>query len=101
MKITKRQLRRIIKEERARLVEEMKPDSSGVAKLIGSVIADEWWEDISAEEYEGTGPTWPEELEAAREEIEAKIGDRQLPEDAVDDLIASVEERLHNGDFAK
>jgi len=93
MKITKRQLRRIIREERARLVEEMKPD--------GSVIADEWWEDISAEEYERTGPTWPEELEAAREEIEAKIGDRQLPEDVVDDLIASVEEKLHNGGFAK
>ena len=67
--------------------------------LIGPIIADEWWDTISAEEYEGTGPTWPEELEEAREKIEAMIS--ALDFEKVTDLIASVEERLHIGGFAK
>ena len=108
MKITKRQLRRIIKEERARLMEQhplarTQPNLDPAASMtdfIAPLIADAWWEDVSSEEYEGTGPTWPDELEAAREEItDAILQSGALK--AVTDIISSVDERLHNGEFAR
>ena len=130
MKVTKRQLRRIIKEERASLLTEQTPRGNPnkpwdavfppgkdggsavgsdvgntiaagkMADFIAPMIADAWWEDVASEEYEGTGPTWSNELEEAREELtDALISTGALK--AVTDLIASVDERLHNGEFAR
>ena len=98
MRITKRQLRRIIKEERARLMEQPKPHldaAASMADFIAPMIADAWWEDASADELEPGAPH-PDELEVARRELENAIIKTGALR-AVTDLIASVEERLRNG----
>ena len=98
MRITKRQLRRIIKEEKARLLEQTDV-ADKMADFIAGMIADAWWEDASADELEPGAPH-PDELEEARAEIaQAVLQTGALK--AVTDLIASVEERLHNGEFAR
>ena len=106
MKITKKQLRRIIKEERSRLMEQPRPHldaATSMADFIAPMIADAWWEDMAS------GPVdpepsdyraWTDELEVAREHLlDAIIRTDALR--TVTDLISSVEESLRNGEFVE
>ena len=107
MKITKRQLKRIIKEEKAKLLRESYEDdllrsAPGVDKMrdfIAPMIADAWWEDKSADELEPGAPH-PDELLDARAELENVIFQSGALK-AIADLIVGVEERLRNGEFTR
>ena len=106
MKITKRQLRKIIKEEKAKLLEQPKPHldaAASMADFIAPMIADAWWEDMASGPVVPEPPdyrAWTDELEVAREHLlDAIIRTDALR--TVTDLISSVEESLRNGEFAE
>jgi len=104
MKITKRQLRRIIKEERAKLSEQ------GGESLLGEMPNDlengmamalqEHFEDsVAAEAYQGTGPGWEEEISRAGMAYHQALIDSGALK-MVMEMFNAIEEELHDGQHA-
>ena len=104
MKLNKTQLRRLIAEERAKLVKEQGESLIGETptELEESVAMamQELFEDlVSRESYEGTGPGWNEEISAAGFAYYQAIIDSGAAKMMLE-LFNDVEEGLHNGDYA-
>ena len=101
VKITKRQLKNIIKEERDRLADgQERPYFSGPLeyKLVG-LITSTWQQDVLSQNFEGTGPRWEAEVEEAAVQIEEALLDAGVL-DSVLSLLSTIEEKLHNGEYA-
>ena len=103
MKITKRQLRRIIREEKARLLRESVADMSDFAYYneeradeIANVF-EEKMENLAIDEPDviADPASWANETSAAAEVLRKELVS------SISNVISSVEERLHNGDFAR
>ncbi len=104
MKTTKRQLRKIIKEERQKLVREQAVDligehPSALEENVAMAMQELFEDLISAESYEGTAPTWEQEISAAGFAYYHAIIDSGAAKMMLE-LFNDVEERLHNGDYA-
>ena len=107
MKVSKTQLRRLIAEERAKLVsEQLAPGESIIGEIptqveegMAMALQEHFEEAIGAETYQGTGPGWNEEISSARFEYYQAIIDSGALKMLLE-LFADVEERLHNGDYA-
>mgnify|MGYP003663134703 CR=1 FL=1 len=109
MKITKRQLRRIIREERASLAEATV--MKGTQEVFGGDIEADFMEEqiassistlfqnyVNEQSFEGTGPTWNTEVQNAAQAIyDLIIDDAALLK--VLDIIEAVDQDLHNGEF--
>jgi hypothetical protein len=104
MKLNKTQIRRLIAEERAKLTEQ------GGEALISETPTDlendmamtmqELFEDsIAAETYDGTGPSWQDEISRAGFDYHQAIIDSGAAKMMLE-LFNDIEERLHNGDYA-
>jgi hypothetical protein len=104
MKVTQRQLKKIIREERTRLLKEQLTDAVDWQNLLENMsvqVADKFGDDMAI--------LFDEDPEAfrgrsTREEWEAQIHDAQLDLEsglvtAMEDHIADVEARLHGGDY--
>jgi hypothetical protein len=59
MKITKRQLRRIIKEEKHKLLKEITPGAAGIASMGGLTPADQGFAAARADDYASKQPANP------------------------------------------
>jgi len=104
MKLTKTQIRRLIAEERAKLVTEQGESLLGeiptqVEEGMAMALQEHFEEAIGAETYQGTGPGWNEEISSAGFEYYQAIIDSGALKMLLE-LFADVEERLHNGDYA-
>ena len=117
MKINKTQLRRIIAEERAKLMEQpisgeqarqMSAGSSG-DPIIGEMPSEleeqlamemqyYFQEAIEAEDFDGTGPTWDKEIMSASNAFYQGIIDSGALKSILE-LWRDVEDGLHNGDY--
>ena len=102
MKITKRQLRRIIKEERAKLLSESVTDMMEYEDMMTKVarqLSDNFGEDMlqSAKDEPSMISTsfeeWEEQVVYAQQELESAL------EMAMSDVIQEIEAKLHNGDY--
>ena len=106
MKITKQQLRTIIKEEKAKLLKESISDMSPVANDVGlavSQIADAFADQMSA--------LWDEDPAMMRgqgytnrSEWDSQVGSAELAleealQDAINEAIQKVETALHDGQY--
>ena len=118
MKIKKSTLRRIIAEERAKLVREQAGAPEGSRRIVpvdGETIGQLpseleeqlamemqyfFQEAVEAEEYDGTGPTWDKEIQQASMEFYQGIIDSGALKSVLE-LFRDVEDMLHNGDFAR
>ena len=102
MKITKRQLKNIIKEERDMVFAagHFNPESPGPLEynLVG-LITSAWQQDVLSQDFEGTGPSWEAEVEEAAVQIEEALMDAGVL-DSVLRLLSTIEEKLHNGEYA-
>ena len=125
MKINKTQLRRIIAEERAKLMEQpisgeqarqMSAGSGAEGRIvpkdgetIGQIPSEleeqlamemqyYFQEAIEAEEYDGTGPTWEKEIMNASNDFYRGIVDSGALRSILE-LWRDVETGLHNGDY--
>jgi hypothetical protein len=127
MKITRKQLSRIIREERSRLLEADQygsppgPGEQGSAdempgemhrvtndskgEVIGpfeyklaAAIADEFEQHELSQKTQGTGPSWSQEVNNAGSELEEAL----LDSGALDSLLRLVDDiatKLHNGEY--
>ncbi len=104
MKVSKRQLRKIIQEERARLLSEQLTDDMDWQNLLESVsrqITDKFGADMGIlfdedpEAFEGrsTREQWEEQVHNAMLELDTSLVR------AMEEVIAEVESRLHGGDY--
>ena len=102
MKITKNQLRRIIKEEKAKLLRESITDMTDYENLIIKVatqLTDNFGEDMlqMAKDDPGVISTsfgeWEQQVVYAQQEMENAL---QM---AIEETIQEIESRLHNGDY--
>ena len=104
MKITKRQLKRIIKEEKAKLVRESVSDMADFeATVIEStvIITDKFitsMEQLFVEDPEmfrgrSTDAEWSQQVEDAAEDMRHQL------EDAINNIISRVENQLHDGQY--
>ena len=104
MKITKRQLRQIIKEEKAKLLNEQLSDGSRYQSLINDVtenINNEFYIDMiklfeeEPEAFAGRSSAqgWEQQVVYAQQELDTGI------RAAIEDAIAEVETRLHDGQY--
>mgnify|MGYP001212376775 FL=1 len=115
MKIKKSTLRRIIAEERAKLVNEQagSPATGRVVPTDGETIGQMpseleeqlamemqyyFQEAIEAEEYDGTGPTWEKEIMNASNAFYQGIVDSGALKSILE-LWRDVEDGLHNGEY--
>ena len=102
MRVTKRQLRKIIKEERGRLAgaPHFNPESPGPLeyKLV-ELITSAWQQDVLSQDFEGTYPSWEAEVEEASVQLEEALMDAGVL-DSVLRLVSTIEEKLHNGEYA-
>ena len=116
MKINKSTLKRIIAEERAKLVREQAGAPEGSRRIvpvdgetIGQVPSEleeqlamemqyYFQEAIEAEDYDGTGPTWDKEIMAASNAFYQGIIDSGALKSILE-LWADVEDGLHNGEY--
>lgn len=101
MKISTRQLRGIIKEEKRKLVEQSRGLAENPSVLENNIAMamQELFEDsVRSESYEGTGPTWDEEIEAAAEDLNQAIIDSGAAKMMIE-LFNTIEEDLHNGKY--
>jgi len=87
MKITKRQLRRIIKEEKARILAEQQLDPQVAAQALAELKNDGWFSMIQTAATDAAG-----DLEQLSDQVDVKLMDAGLNELAVD--IRSVVELL-------
>lgn len=107
MKITKRQLQRIIKEEKRKITEQgSAPNQQTWSETVNDLeydlamaLQEQFEAAIGAESYEGTGPGWEQEISRAGMDYNQAIIDSGALKMALE-LFADVEERLHNGDYA-
>tara|TARA_B100000700_G_scaffold60518_1_gene66176 strand:- start:1553 stop:1882 length:330 start_codon:yes stop_codon:yes gene_type:complete len=104
MKITKRQLRRIIKEEKAKLVHESITDMADQERTINEVasrVADGFYDSMMAlfaedpEMFTGrsTRLEWEEQVTYATQEVESGVVN------AVTQVIEEIEMSLHDGAY--
>ena len=104
MKITKRQLRRIIKEEKAKLLQETVADQANFEALIAEVaqevseLFDEQLTGLFKEDPEmfagrSTEAEWTQQVGAASDALADAL------QDAISRTIESVEMELHDGQF--
>ena len=102
MKITKRQLRRIIKEERAKLMRESVTDMMEYEDMMTKVarqLSDNFGEDMlqAAKDEPSMISTsfeeWEEQVVYAQQELESAL------EMAMSDVIQEIEAKLNNGDY--
>jgi len=103
MKITKRQLRRIIKEEKAKLLRESVADMQGYEALIeryASQLSDNFGEDMMTlfdeepQAFSGQSKMdWQEQVTYAQQELETGIAH------AIAKAIEEVEVSLHDGQY--
>ena len=102
MKITKRQLKRIIKEERAKLLRESVTDMMGYEELIEKVssqLTDNFGEDMlqvvkdNPDMISTSFGEWEEQVVYAQQELENSL---QM---AIEEAIQEAEAKLHNGDY--
>lgn len=115
MKIKKSTLRRIIAEERAKLVREqagspapgrvVPKDGETIGQLpseleeqLGMEMQYYFQEAIEAEEYDGTGPTWEKEIMNASNAFYQGIIDSGALKSILE-LWRDVEDALHNGEY--
>ena len=95
MKITKEQLKQIIKEEQ-NILEEQTVGPNRWEEIFAGVISDKWWLAYTAALHHASNRRRP--AAAARKELEKAIMESGALR-TVTDLITSVEERLDNGEF--
>ena len=104
MKVSQRQLRKIIREERARLLSEQLTDDMDWQDLLASTarqVSDKFGEDMSIlfdedpEAFQGrsTRAEWDEQVQNAQLELDSGLVT------AMEEYIAEVESRLHGGDY--
>ena len=104
MKISKRQLRRIIKEEKSKLIRESVSDMDEFEAIIIEstvIIADKFitsMEQLFVEDPEmfrgrSTDAEWSQQVEDAGEEIRYQL------EEAISKVISRVENQLHDGQY--
>ena len=104
MKITKKQLRRIIKEEKAKLVRESITDMHDQERTIDEVasrVADGFYDSMMAlfaedpEMFSGrsTKPEWEQQVVYATQEIETGVAH------AIVQVIEEIEMQLHDGAY--
>ena len=104
MKITKRQLKRIIKEEKAKLLKETVADMAGWQdhlETIATQLTNNFGEDMTSlfdEDPEmfrdrSTKAEWQEQIIYAQQELETGIVH------AIERVIEDIEMRLHDGEF--
>ena len=104
MKITRRQLRRIIKEEKAKLVRESITDMHDQERTIDEVasrVADGFYDSMMAlfaedpEMFAGrsTKPEWEQQVVYATQEIETGVAH------AITQVIEEIEMQLHDGAY--
>ena len=102
MKITKRQLRRIIKEERAKLLRESVTDMMDYENLMiqmATQLTDKFGEDMlkMVRDEPGmisTSPAeWEEQVVYAQQELESSL---QM---AMEEAVQEIESKLHNGEY--
>ena len=116
MKLNKSQIRRLIAEERAKLISEQAGAPAGTSRIapsdgqtIGQMpseleeqLAMEmqyfFQEAVAAEEYDGTGPTWEKEIMNASNAFYRGIIDSGAMKMMLE-LWRDVEDGLHNGDY--
>ena len=116
MKINKTQLRRLIAEERAKLVREQAGTPEGSRRIVpvdGETIGQMpseleeqlamemqyyFQEAIEAEEYDGTGPTWDKEIMSASNAFYQALVDSGALKSVLE-LWRDVEDGLHNGEY--
>ena len=103
MKITKQQLRRIIKEEKAKLTEQgeslISETPSELEESMAMAMQELFEELVGSESYQGTGPGWNEEISRAGFEYYQAIIDSGATKMMLQ-LFIDVEERLHKGTYA-
>lgn len=102
MKITKRQLRKIIKEEKAKLLRESITDMMDYEELIAKVatqLTDNFGEDMlqmvkdEPSVIETSYAEWEEQVVYAQQEMETGL------EFVIKQKIEEIENQLHNGDY--
>ena len=106
MKVSKKQLRKIIQEERTRLLKEQLTDSTDWQNLLESVVhqvSDKFGEDMQilfsedpgAFEGRSTQDEWDEQVHNAMLEMDTTLV-RVMEQE-----IADIEARLHGGDYTR
>ena len=107
MKISKRQIRKIIREEKSRVLKESVADDRDFEVLIQNVAADvaQFYEDMLGEEFFDEDPAmfdgrstrdeWIAQVTIASMQLETDI------EDAIRRTIAGNENLLHDGNFKR
>jgi|LWDU01.1.fsa_nt_gi hypothetical protein len=106
MKVSKRQLKQIIQEERSRLLSEQLTDGSDWQDLLllkAGSISDQFGtdmgvlfdEDPGAFAGRSTRPEWDEQVHNAMLELDTSLVA------AMEEVIADVESRLHGGDYTR
>ena len=106
MRITKRQLRRIIREEKARRLKESVADMAGAEEMINSAaanIAGMIAEDLAGlpdEDPEAFGSpeeaaAWPQQVDAFQTALESMLVER------INETIDETEMSLHDGQFLR
>jgi len=104
MKVSKRQLRKIIQEERARLLKEQLTDDTawqGFLEGLARQVSDRFGNDMltlideDPEAFAGrsTPEEWEEQVQNAQLELDTGLVR------AMEEVIAEVESRLHGGDY--
>ena len=106
MKITKRQLRRIIKEEKAKLLRESVSDMSymeegvsnssvGLAETFMNLMYELFQEDPGMFTGRSTQAEWEQQVDEATDALESEL--RQ----AINEVIQRIETQLHDGQFLR
>jgi len=103
MKVTKRQLRQIIREEKQKLLRESITDMSdyeGTISAMASQLTDNFGEDMMDMYKDDPGmfsgqsrDDWEEQVVYAQQELETSL------EEAISQAIQSIETRLHDGEY--
>lgn len=104
MKVTQRQLRRLIAEEHARLAEQggetlISEKPSELEEAMAMAMQEQFELQVGSQQYQGTGSTWAGEVSTAGFDYYQAIIDSGALKMALE-LFADVEERLHDGDYA-
>jgi len=105
VKVSQRQLKRIIREERSRLLSEQLTDSTDWQDLlvgIATEISNKFGEDMTIlydedpEAFQGrsTRESWEEQIDAAQIDIDTALVT------AMEKVLADIEARLHGGDYS-
>ena len=116
MKLNQKQIKRLIAEERAKLMREQAGSAGDARRIVpvdGATIGEMpseleeqlamemqyyFQEAIEAEEYDGTGPTWEKEIMNASNEFYRGIIDSGALKSILE-LWRDVEDGLHNGEY--